>query len=463
MLQHPESPGFVVKERFLGHDSATKARNALVTLAQTETLRDARVGHGEKVRSERTVRGDRILWLKRPRDLSARPSDPNALDPAIVNLLKRVETLVFGVKAALAPALDVRNVTSTQLAIFPGDGSRFVRHADTYSSAHADDAAPSTGPTDLVRLVTCVYYLNPDWEPAHAGQLRVYVNGASSSSGPKHWDVAPALDTLVVFRSLDVEHEVLPTFHDRMALTIWYYGRIANPREPRVPTPTPPTTNAAAALALVKNVLQLTPPPPKSTSVAPLPLALSTSDGSQSDTIFVAIPSYRDPECRHTVDDLFAKASDPSRIRVGICLQLGDDDDDPRSHFAATYAPAQVRITSIDYRDAAGPCVARAEAQKLYDGEAYYLQIDSHMRFRQHWDAYLLQELRKCPSAKPILTTYPLGYTLPNNVSTDVRPTLLCAGTFDANGILRQASKTLAAKSSAYVHWCQHWRYEILC
>ena len=31
------------------------------------------------------------------------------------------------------------------------------------------------------------------------------------------------------------------------------------------------------------------------------------------ETIFVSVPSYRDPECQHTVRDLFAQAAQPAR------------------------------------------------------------------------------------------------------------------------------------------------------
>lgn len=288
-----------------------------------------------------------------------------------------------------------------------------MRHADTSSRAHEADpsvvSAASASFDGLVRLVTCVYYVNKDWEPAHAGQLRVYVNAPQSSAGSPYWDIPPKLDTLVVFRSRDVEHEVLPTFHERLALTIWYYGRVStqpSAQQPQraVPASTgPPTTH---------------PTPSKAIATGPPALPTLSAGTSASSTIFVAIPSYRDPECRHTVDNLLRQASNPDRVRVGVCLQQSadDGDDDPRAYFAREYAPTQVRVQWIDYREAAGPCVARAEAQKLWDGEAFYLQIDSHTRFRRGWDAFLIAELAKCPSAKPILTTYPLGYTLPNNV-----------------------------------------------
>ncbi|TMW56459.1 hypothetical protein Poli38472_006469 [Pythium oligandrum] len=410
VLKHPDSPGFIVKDRFLGHSDAARVRNALVQFAKSAEFHQAGVGYGDNKRHEQAARGDRIHWIQRPRDLTR----PDAtLDAAIVHLLRQVERLVVGVKSAI-PELDLRNVTSTQLAIFPGDGSRFVKHTDTYSSNHPS----AKGSDNLVRLITCVYYLNPDWIPAHGGSLRFFVDDK------QQWDVPPVLDTLAVFRSRDVEHEVLPTFHERMALTIWYYGPASAANAPKIPQLHPAISSFLA--------------PPAPPQVKP---QASTTPSSTQEMIFVAIPSYRDPECPHTVADLLAKATHPDRITIGICLQ--DEDDTMLEHLKETYPPTTVRIEWIHYSHAAGPCVARAMAQSLWKNEQYYLQIDSHMRFRHGWDVELLAQLKQCPSEKAILTTYPLGYTLPNEISSDTRPALLCASGFDDQGMLRQASKTL--------------------
>ena len=45
-----------------------------------------------------------------------------------------------------------------------------------------------------------------------------------------------------------------------------------------------------------------------------------------------------------------------------------------------------MRVVETDYKQSRGACWARHEAQKLYNGEDYVLQLDSHMRFVQGWD-----------------------------------------------------------------------------
>jgi hypothetical protein len=98
----------------------------------------------------------------------------------------------------------------------------------------------------------------------------------------------------------------------------------------------------------------------------------------------------------------------------------------------------------VDYRQATGPCWARYRAQQLWKGEDYVLSIDSHTRFIKNWDTKLIQLLSKCESPNPILTTYPLGYELPNEISKEGRPTLTCADRIAEDGMLRLKGRLLA-------------------
>ena len=122
--------------------------------------------------------------------------------------------------------------------------------------------------------------------------------------------------------------------------------------------------------------------------IAALPFAPEVYNHKE---IFVNIVSYRDPECQHTLIDLFHRASFPVRVKVGLVLQYdielaqaGLDKD----CFAYPLTPAyakQVRTLRMHYTEAKGPCWARRLAQSLWLGEPYVLQIDAHMRFRPGW------------------------------------------------------------------------------
>jgi hypothetical protein len=161
-----------------------------------------------------------------------------------------------------------------------------------------------------------------------------------------------------------------------------------------------------------------------------------TSDGR----IFVGIAAYRDPDCQWTVKDLFDKAVRPDRVFVGICWQLiPGRDDDCRG---LRTRPGQVREATFHAtRESRGACWARHQVQKLWRGEEYFLQIDSHCRFEPGWDARYIEMLRACPSPRPVLTTYPAGFEPPDKLGTK-RITYMTADRFHDTGVLINSSWT---------------------
>ena len=131
----------------------------------------------------------------------------------------------------------------------------------------------------------------------------------------------------------------------------------------------------------------------------------------KSSLIFIMIASYRDPQLINTIRDCLDKAKYPERIRFGICRQYAKMDTwDHRYEFADD---PRFRWHEVLWNQSKGCCWSRSKGQELYDGEKYYLQIDSHMRFAYDWDTGLiemLEGLRDAGSEKPLLTTYVGGY-----------------------------------------------------
>ena len=140
----------------------------------------------------------------------------------------------------------------------------------------------------------------------------------------------------------------------------------------------------------------------------------------ETESIFVSIASYRDPECPHTLQSLFRTAACPLRVFVGICDQSYAHDIDPLDRYLRmarneeyTYKD-NIRVYRMDASEARGPMLARHMIQRyLYRQEKYYLQIDSHTLFTPNWDLELVRELNACfsVSEKPVLTTYPDDYS----------------------------------------------------
>ena len=131
-------------------------------------------------------------------------------------------------------------------------------------------------------------------------------------------------------------------------------------------------------------------------------------------TIFVSIASYRDDECKDTVAHMFDQAKYPDNIYVGVCQQnkAGDEGDgedcfDKCATCSARKDSGHIRVLNLDFSEARGPCFARYHASKLFRGEEFYLQIDSHTRFEPHWDETVLSQWRACENTKAVIGSYP--------------------------------------------------------
>ena len=116
-------------------------------------------------------------------------------------------------------------------------------------------------------------------------------------------------------------------------------------------------------------------------------------DATHPGAIFVSIASYRDPDTKWTIHDLFARAAHPSHVHVGVCFQLDPATDGHMSDLGSL-APlhrTHVRCITLPHVEATGPWKARALAGKLWAGEPYVMQVDAHCRFIPRWDDALRQ------------------------------------------------------------------------
>lgn len=156
--------------------------------------------------------------------------------------------------------------------------------------------------------------------------------------------------------------------------------------------------------------------------------------------IFVQIASYRDEQCQYTVQDLFAKAANPERIFVGIVWQSIPEED--QECFRIVTRPEQVRVLHFDARESKGACWARHHGQKLWQGEEFTLQIDSHMRFEDGWDEMLLNMYHQLGYEKAVLTTYPAGFTPPDQKNPRAAHRLV-AKEFSNEGIFTMQSRKI--------------------
>lgn len=196
---------------------------------------------------------------------------------------------------------------------------------------------------------------------------------------------------------------------------------------------------AVALLIVAAAVCLCLPPFMETFTPAPRPDAFDGTDIAAKstfmhNTIFVSVASYRDVECSRTIRDMFAKATHPERVFVGVCEQNVASNIEEACVRGASIPTRQIRRVQMPSTEAKGPTYARYICSKLYRGESVFMQIDSHTTFTKGWDVKVFRQLSMCPDPQnTVLTTYPhddSSYTI-DEPSVPV----ICSGKWNEDGI----------------------------
>lgn len=156
-------------------------------------FRHARVGKGASMQLNPEVRNDRVLWL-------------NTEKPGAVQLpyFLDMETLRKEINRNLFLGLFE---FEAHFALYP-PGSSYDIHYDRFIGS-------------LDRIVTCILYLNSNWQHEDGGALNIHL-GNEPSKLKLPMQVLPQSGRLVSFISEQFPHEVLPASRDRLSLTGWF-------------------------------------------------------------------------------------------------------------------------------------------------------------------------------------------------------------------------------------------------
>lgn len=157
-------------------------------------LTEAATGRGNALRIRPTVRGDSIQWL-----------EPGQ-SPATDDYLLAMDALRRGLNASLYLGLEDYE---SHFALYP-PGAFYMRHLDRFRD---DDR----------RDLSAVFYLNENWSDDAGGELRLFLD--ENPDQPRSLDVQPLAGRLVLFRSAQMFHEVLPAQCERLSLTGWFRRR----------------------------------------------------------------------------------------------------------------------------------------------------------------------------------------------------------------------------------------------
>ncbi len=146
------------------------------------------IGHGRHEEVAQDLQGDRIL-----------PLDPATLTPAT--------QAYFQVLAALRQVINQRlfwqlTEIEAHYSLYP-PGAGYRKHLDCLTKNHA-------------RGLSCLLYLNPQWQPTDGGLLRLY-------HAEGDYEVAPRAGVWLIFRSDRIYHEVLPAHVPRLSLAAWLH------------------------------------------------------------------------------------------------------------------------------------------------------------------------------------------------------------------------------------------------
>lgn len=183
--------GYAVADQFLSQPEVEAIHQGGGFRTGTD-FKKAAIGNKQSLQIQEAIRGDYIKWLDRKES------------PEAVRIyLQRLEELIQYLNRALFLSLKDFEVHMT---VYPV-GSFYKRHLDQFKK-------------DDHRKLSVILYLNNQWEEQHGGQLRMYLPDQTK-------DVLPLAGRLVIFRSDEIEHEVLPATRERLSITGWVLDRLA--------------------------------------------------------------------------------------------------------------------------------------------------------------------------------------------------------------------------------------------
>lgn len=133
---------------------------------------------------------------------------------------------------------------------------------------------------------------------------------------------------------------------------------------------------------------------------------------TNTDSIFVVFPVYRNVESHLLLNRMFEAAQDPSRVHVGL---LEYNPSSPTTELytrllkRGNYLPSIKSRRVTDSRFIFGGSMARQViVDEFYNGEKFVLFVHGHSWFLDGWDNILIDSLLKLPSPRAVLSLFPL-------------------------------------------------------
>ncbi|KFZ38746.1 proline hydroxylase [Shewanella mangrovi] len=169
----------------------TEALRHRVEDAPVEDFRFAAIGRGSEQQLNHEIRSDRIRWL-------TPDSEPD------MRYLSFMSSLREGLNQRLF------------MGLFDYESHYAWYRPGAFYKKHLDALRGSQN-----RILTTVFFLNPDWQQQQGGELIIYDEADNLLE-----TVLPEFGTLVIFLSERFPHEVRPTARGRGSIAGWF--RVSN-------------------------------------------------------------------------------------------------------------------------------------------------------------------------------------------------------------------------------------------
>uniref|UniRef100_A0A3P9LNV8 hypoxia-inducible factor-proline dioxygenase n=1 Tax=Oryzias latipes TaxID=8090 RepID=A0A3P9LNV8_ORYLA len=188
--------GICVKDEFLGSQLGSNVLEEVEVLNRSGKFRGGQLVSQKNIPS-RNIRGDQIAWVE--------GNEPGCKN--IRTLMARIdEAVMYSAANGQLGNCVINGRTKAMVACYPGHGAGYVRHVDN--------------PNGDGRCITCIYYLNKNWDvKKQGGLLQIYPENKNVVA-----NIEPLFDRLLIFWSdRRNPHEVKPAYATRYAITVWYF------------------------------------------------------------------------------------------------------------------------------------------------------------------------------------------------------------------------------------------------
>ena len=188
-------PGFHIIDNFLDPAHYQALRAMIQTTQQKGQFRQGKIGQKLDKTHDATIRTDHIFWL----DKEEGNHPLNAFFFSIDSLCDALNQSLF-------------------LGLVDYEAHFALYEPNSYYKKHVDQFSSTKN-----RRISCVYYLNADWQAEFGGELKLYDKADKLLTS-----ILPLGNRLACFEST-IPHEVCTTHQMRYSITAWLKTRPLSP------------------------------------------------------------------------------------------------------------------------------------------------------------------------------------------------------------------------------------------